>query len=102
MNVEELKIFRTQNDALTYNENGDNILKEKCIVLPSAFHPINLANVRHPDISKTKALLRSKVYFLYVEQVVEEAKGLRIPCQSVTKPKAWTPLLLSQLLPKQV
>ena len=48
-------------------------------------------------LNKTKALLRSKVYFPLMDQLVERIVGLCIPCQTVTQTHKKPPLIIQPL-----
>ena len=56
-------IYRQIQDQLSIN--NDLLLKCNCIVIPSALHQrvLQLAHSQHQGISKTKALLREKVWW---------------------------------------
>ena len=62
---------------------------------------ITLAHHGHQGIIKTKALLRSKVFFFNMNKLVEEEIGNCITCQSLTPPKLPTPIV-STKMPEKV
>ena len=49
---------------------------------------VTLAHRGHQGIEKTKTLLRSKVFFLNMDQLTEDEIRHCIPCQAVSKEKA--------------
>jgi len=88
--VIELKHYRKIREQLTVSKDNDIILKGARIVLPQCYHQIaiNLAHVGHQGIHKTKALLRSKVYFRNIDNMVQSTIEKCIACQAVdTKTK---------------
>ena len=58
-------------------------------ILPTCYHRIavKLAHVGHQGIEKTKALLRTKIYFVNMDNLGEEKIQHCIPCQAVSKEK---------------
>ena len=47
--------------------------KDNCIVLLTIFHciAVKLAHVRHQGVQKTKALMRSKVFFIGMDKTIK-------------------------------
>ena len=78
-----LKRYRKFKDALTINLGNDIILKDNRIILPEIFHKtlVKLAHIGHQGIQKTKALMRSKVFFLGMDNAIEN-ECYRVPCQA--------------------
>ena len=66
------------------NDTGDLILLENWIVLPFIYQnlAVNLAHAGHLGLTKTKALLRSKVFFPNMEKITT-VLGLWTFCKSV-------------------
>lgn len=101
--IKELKHYRSFREQLSLSEGHDIILKHTKIVLPKCYHNIavNLAHVGHQGIVKTKALLRSKVYFKNIDEMVKKRINECIACQAVdTKPRA-SPVQIMEI-PKNV
>ena len=90
---EELKTFRKFKNELTVTDGGI-LLKGKRIVLPKLLQnlAVNIAHTGHQGIQKTKALLRSKVYFKTMDNLVEKKISNCLPCQAVGKESLATPL----------
>ena len=67
------------------NDTGDLVLRENWIVLPFIYQnlAVNLAHAGHLGLTKTKALLRSKVFFPNMEKITT-VLGLCTFCKSVT------------------
>ena len=82
--LNELKAFRKFKDELTVTCNGI-LLKGKRIVLPKVLQnvAINIAYVGHQGIQKTKALLRTKVYFRSMDVLAEKKIENCLACQAV-------------------
>ena len=89
-------------DQLTISPNSDLIMRSNRIILPEAYQriAIKLAHQGHMGIVKTKALLRSKVYFPDLDRLVEEQVQNCLPCQAVGNPKP--PLLQITPSPDEV
>ena len=68
-----LKRYRKFKDILTINLDNDIILKDNLIILPEILHKtsVTLAHIGHQGIQKTKALMRSKVFFLGIDNTTE-------------------------------
>ena len=82
-----LTSFRHIADELTLSAENDIILKGNRIVLPYTYQrvAIKLAHSGHMGIVKTKALLRSKVYFPDMDAMVAEEIKSCLSCQAVGK-----------------
>lgn len=85
--VNLLKKYRKFKEFLTVNVEHDIILKEHKIVLPAIFHRIviKLGHIGHQGVQKTKALVRSKVFFLGMDKAIEEEVKNCIACQASTR-----------------
>ena len=79
-----VKQFKGIKDELTVTSNG-LILRGLRIVIPEPLQQraIDLAHETHPGLSKTKALLREKVWFPNIENMVKHTVDRCIPCQAV-------------------
>ena len=73
---------------MTVNIQYDIILKDHRIVLPTIFHrtTVKLAYVGHQGVQKTKALMRSKVFFIGMEKAIQDEINNCIACQSTGRP----------------
>ena len=69
-----LKWYRKFKNTLTINLDNDIILKDSRIILPEMFHKtsVKLAHIGHQGIQKTKALMRSKAFFLCMDNAIEK------------------------------
>ena len=85
------------------NKSSDIILKGRRIILPRVYQniAIKLARQGHLGIQKTKALLRSKIFMLDMDKMVEKEIANCIACQATSKPAAPAPII-STKLPKTV
>ena len=99
----ELKSYDKIKNSLIYNNHHEVILKDNCIVLLKVYHKIaiTLEHQWHQGIIKTKALLRSKVFFFNMNKLVEEEIGNCITCQSLTPPRP-PPPIISTKVPQKV
>ena len=82
----ELKMFSRIKDFLTVKDTGDFTLRENRIVLPSIYWnlAINLAHAGKLGLTKTKTLLRSRVFFPNIDKIAAQVLGLCTSCKSVT------------------
>ena len=82
----ELKMFSRINDFLTVKDTGDLTLRENRIVLLSIYWnlAINLAHAGKLGLTKTKTLLRSRVFFPNIDKIAAQVLGLCTSCKSVT------------------
>ena len=70
------------------------VLRGTRIVIPQSLQQraINLAHESHLGLTKTKALLREKIWFPNIDKLVENTIGKCLPCQAVGKqqpPERW-------------
>ena len=80
-----LKQYKKFKELLAVNIQYDII---NSIVLPTIFHRIavRLAHVGHQGVQKTKALMRSKVFFIGMNKGIEDEISNFIACQSTGRP----------------
>ena len=66
------------------NDAGYLILRENRIVLPSIYQnlAVNLAHSGNLEVTKTKALLRSKVFFPNMDKITTQLLDLFTSCKS--------------------
>ena len=79
-----LKRYRKFKDILSINLDNDIILKDNCIILQGIFHKtaVKLAHIKHEGIENTKALTQSKVFFLGMNNAIENKITNCVPCQA--------------------
>lgn len=85
INMQELQMFYNIKDELScYSDNI--LLRSNLIVIPSALHNqvIEIAHEGHQGMSRTKAFIRSKVWFPRINEKVEAAVKSCIACQAST------------------
>ena len=98
-NDKDLHIFETVKDQLTVTDSGI-ILKGHKVVLPKSLHQqaTDLAHEGHQGLVKSKALMRSKVWFPQMDSFLQSRIKDCIPCQATTPGKhQQTPLNMSKL-----
>lgn len=95
----ELLQFRNVREELTVNHSANLILRDSRIVIPSSLQArvVQLAHEGHQGECKTKALIRSKVWFPGIDAAVTEAVKRCIPCQANTSRRRVEPLNMSDL-----
>ncbi|XP_020911868.1 uncharacterized protein K02A2.6 [Exaiptasia diaphana] len=83
IDTQEIQMFYNIKDELTYY--SDNVLlRNNLIVIPSALHSqvIDIAHEGHQGMSRTKAFIRSKVWFPRINEKAETAVKNCIACQA--------------------
>ena len=67
--------------TLTVNESADLVMRDYHIVIPSTLQKrvVELAHEGHQGMSKTKELIRTKVWFPGIDAAVEESVKRCIP-----------------------
>ena len=101
-NITELKLFRQVKEELTASEESSIILRNRCIVIPTALRnkAIQLAHEGHQGLAKTKQLLREKVWFPGIDRQVKEAVNSCLACQANGPDSRPDPLMMSSLPPE--
>ena len=94
-----LRQFQNVRDELTVNRHGNLLLRSTRIVMPTSLQArtVQLAHEGHQSTSKTKALIRSKVWFPGLDTAVYNAVRRCIPCQANTTRQYTEPLNMSNL-----
>jgi hypothetical protein len=90
-------------DELSVNEDKTVLLKGDKIVVPINLQDkaIRLAHEGHQGLVKAKKLMRSKVWFPFMDKKLENHVTNCLPCQAATEGKCQlTPLSMSPLPPK--
>ena len=77
-----VKPFKAVKDKLTITSKGV-VLCGTRIVLPQ--RAIDIAHATHLGLSKTKALIREKVWFPKMDEMIKTTIDQCIPCQAVGK-----------------
>ena len=97
VDFQALITYRSMKDELTVSDKL--VFRDHRIVVPAALQKraIELAHEGHQGVSKTKALIRTKVWFPNIDKMVEEAVSKCIPCQANSNRCAKEPLLMSEL-----
>ena len=85
IDMQELQMFYNIKDELTCYSNNI-LLRNNLIVIPCALHSqvIGIAHEGHQGINRTKAFIRSKVWFPRINEKVETAMKCCLACQSST------------------
>ena len=91
-------LYRLRNE-LTVNAGENVILRGTRLVLPTSLQhkAISLAHDGHLGIVKTKQLVREKVWFPGIDEMVEKMIKYCIPCQAATSQNHMEPLNMSEL-----
>ena len=101
INYEALQSFRAVKDELSvsFSDCGAAVMRGKRLVIPYSLQnrTLELAHKGHQGITKTKALLRSKVWFPMMDNMVENIVSKCIPCQANSNRKSSEPLQMSEL-----
>jgi hypothetical protein len=91
--------FRNVRDSLCVNADQNILLKGTQLVIPSSLQQevLELAHEGHQGINKSKALLRSKVWFPGMDAAMELVVRNCIPCQANSNCRNHEPLNMSEL-----
>lgn len=96
-----IRSYFVNRDKLTIapTENGSILLFENRLVIPEHLQKtvVELAHEGHQGIVKTKQLLRDKVGFSGINQLVEEICKKCIPCAASTPTKHHEPLQMTEI-----
>ncbi len=94
----EIADFAKVVDELSLSEEGI-VLRQQQIVVPKSLRQrvIDLAHQGHQGIVKTKALIRSRVWFPGIDRMVEKRVSECIPCQATTKTEHFQPMVPSDM-----
>ena len=81
---DKVKRYKAFKDELTVTSKGI-ILRGTRIVMPHVLQQraIDLAHISHLGITKTKALIREKIWFPGVDEMIKNTIAKCIPCQAV-------------------
>ena len=101
INMDELRQYHNSKNELTCHVNNILLRNDK-IVIPKSLRDlaVSLAHEGHQGMARTKAMIRSKVWFPGINEKVEQTIHKCLACQSVySKPGPFEPLRMSQLPP---
>ena len=84
---------------LTVNESNGIVLRNGRIAMPGALQvrAVQLAHEGHQGLTKTKALIREKVWFPGIDRLTESQTRSCLPCQASTLLPSREPLEMSRL-----
>ena len=101
VNRHELAILRSVRTELTVSENDDVLLKSTRVVIPASLRKraVDLAHEGHQGLTKTKQLIREKIWFPSIDAMVKKIVDSCIACQCATPAKPPVPLKMSQMPP---
>ncbi|XP_030850192.1 uncharacterized protein K02A2.6-like [Strongylocentrotus purpuratus] len=95
----ELQSLFNVRDELTVSNERDFLLRGNRIVIPQSLRQqiIDIAHEGHQGITKTKSLLREKVWFPSIDRMTEKTVRDCLTCQTNTIEHSKEPLLMSPL-----
>ena len=81
--------------------NNDVILRGSTVLIPSSMRSqvLDLAHGGHQGIARTKSLIRSRVWFPDIDQLVEKKVRNCLACQANTDRQQFAPLMPSEMPP---
>ncbi len=93
-----VKQFKAVRDELTVTSDGI-VLRGTRIVIPETLQrrAIAIAHETHLGLTKTKALIREKIWFPKIDKMVKDTIDRCIPCQAVGKPSPPEPLSMTEM-----
>ena len=100
---EVIQIFAKVRNELTVDPENTIVLKGNRIVIPTALQNQAIASAHegHQGLVKSKALIRTKVWFPSMDRMLEECIKNCLPCQAITTSKRQMPPLHMTPLPPQ-
>ncbi|KAK7111230.1 hypothetical protein V1264_010901 [Littorina saxatilis] len=101
VNSSAFQIFKRVRDELSVSEEHSILLRNQRIVIPKALQQrtVDIAHEGHQGIIKTKGLLREKVWFPQMDQLVECKVKSCLACLSTTPIHPSEPLKMTTLPP---
>ena len=95
---ELVRLYQRVKNELTLTSSG-LILKGRRICIPKSLQKrvIDIAHEGHQGMTRTKSLLREKVWFPKMHEAVEAKISQCIPCTATFDPKQREPLVMSKL-----
>ena len=101
--IQQLKRYHQMKETLTVNEEQNLVLKDRKIIIPKCYEKTMaiLAHEGHQGLVKTKVLLRSKIFFLGMDELVAKRLIYCIACQAVQK-NTVPPAIQSTEIPERV
>ena len=93
-----VKDYKHVKDELSVSSHG-LILRGNRIVVPHSLRlrAVDIAHESHLGIQKTKALLREKVWFPQIDNIVKNTIEKCVTCQAVASPNPPEPLAMTQM-----
>ena len=91
-----VKPFKAIKDELTITSQGI-MLRGPCIVIPQPLkqRAIDIAHESHLGLTKTKALLREKIWLPNIDKPAKSTLEKCLSCQAVGKPQQPEPLTMT-------
>jgi hypothetical protein len=101
INNQELSILYSIRTVLTASKDNELLLKYTRKVIPTSLRKqaIDLAHEDHQGLTKTKQLIREKIWFPSVDSVMKKIIDACIPCQSTTPAHPPVPPKMSKMPP---
>lgn len=97
-NCEEMTAYEKVANELSVTEQGI-VMRAHRIVIPTCLRQriVDIAHEGHQGLVKTKSLLRAKVWFPYMDALVEDTVKSCDACSAVVKDERLQPLKMSEL-----
>ena len=97
--AELIRAYTTFRDELTVTKDRDLLIRDHRLVIPKSLRKriLNIAHEGHQGITKTKALLKEKVWFPSIDRLTEAIVRDCLACQSNTIEHNKEPLKMSPL-----
>ena len=90
--------YKSIKDELTVTSKGV-ILRGSRKVMPKSLQQraIDIAHETHPGLTKTKALIREKIWFPNIDKMVKDTVDRCIACQAVSRTSPQEPLTVTEM-----
>ena len=99
VNKQQFDAYKRIQSELSVNHAEGIILRQRRIVIPQVLQSraIQLAHEGHQGLTKTKSLVREKIWFPGIDKLVEDQIKSCLPCQAVCLTPQREPLQMSEL-----
>ncbi|CAB4008646.1 hypothetical protein BSL78_21779 [Paramuricea clavata] len=99
VNLHDLKAFHQIRDELTVSTDHDLVLRSHRLILPHALRQraLHIAHEGHQGLTKTKQLLREKIWFPGIDGLMKKLIDNCLACQATVVQQPFEPLRMTEL-----
>ena len=101
VNSQNLHALYNVRDELSVSDDHDLVLRAHRLILPHALHQraIHIAHEGHQGLTKTKQLLREKIWFPGIDGLTKKLLDNCLACKATTIQHPFEPLRMTELPP---